>query len=245
MQISKNLSDAWLSKWTLNSTNNDTTNFGQLFLYGPRIIQDFEDEADKSNTRYYMTVFICLVGANTIFTLFRAFLFAYGGVVAAKNLHSNLLSRVLASSISFWDITPWGRVVNRLCADVYLVDDSLPFQLNIFLATTVNLAGALILSIVALPFLLVAVILLFILYYLIQRYYRHTTCEVKRLSSLTLSPLYGHITDTVSGLVTIRAFRFTTRFIERLRQLLEDNLRAQYTVCKLKIEKKYSRLKLY
>lgn len=46
---------------------------------------------------------------------------------------------------------------------------------------------------------------------------------------MTLSPLYGHITDTVSGLVTIRAFRFSSRFTERLKQLLEDNLRAQFT----------------
>lgn len=58
--------------------------------------------------------------------------------------------------------------MNRLCADVYLADDNLPFQLNIFLATTVSLAGALILSVVALPFLLIAVLILFVLYYLIQ-----------------------------------------------------------------------------
>lgn len=95
MQASKNLSDAWLSKWTLNSTEDHNHTASRLFLYGERPIVDFEDEADKANTRYYLTVFICLAGANTIFTLFRAFLFAYGGVVAAKNLHSSLLSRVL------------------------------------------------------------------------------------------------------------------------------------------------------
>lgn len=81
MQASKNLSDAWLSKWTLNSTNNQT--FEQDFL-GPRLLSEFEDDADKMNTRYYLTVFICLAGANTVFTLCRAFLFAYGGIVAAK-----------------------------------------------------------------------------------------------------------------------------------------------------------------
>jgi ATP-binding cassette subfamily C (CFTR/MRP) protein 10 len=111
MQASKNLSDAWLSKWTLNSTNNDTSDFGATFLYGSRQVMELVDEADRSNTRYYLTVFICLAGANTIFTLFRAFLFAYGGVVAARNLHSSLLTRVLTSSISFWDSTPVSRFI--------------------------------------------------------------------------------------------------------------------------------------
>jgi ATP-binding cassette subfamily C (CFTR/MRP) protein 10 len=95
MQTSKNLSDAWLSKWTLNSTGNETV--GQL-LTGSRHVVEFGDAADLANTRYYLTVFVCIAGANTIFTLLRAFLFAYGGVVAAKNLHESLLSRVLTVS---------------------------------------------------------------------------------------------------------------------------------------------------
>lgn len=48
--------------------------------------------------------------------------------------------------------------------------------------------------------------------------------------SLTLSPLYGHITDTVAGLVTIRAFRFEIRFLERLRVLLDAHLSAQCNI---------------
>lgn len=95
MQASKNLSDAWLSKWTINSTNDHNNSYESSFLYGPRQVLDLEDDADKANTRYYLTVFVSLAGINTIFTLCRAFLFAYGGVVAAKNLHSSLLKRVL------------------------------------------------------------------------------------------------------------------------------------------------------
>ncbi|KAI6236711.1 hypothetical protein M3Y95_00187400 [Aphelenchoides besseyi] len=223
MQTSKNLSDVWLSKWTKNATQtNESESFTKIFFANPQSASPFVDDADREQTRYYLTVFVALAACNTCFTLLRAFLFAYGGVVAAKNMHQSLLSRVLTSTVSWWDSTPFGRVVNRLCADVYMVDDSLPFQLNIVLATAVNLAGALILSVVALPFLLLVVILLF-------RYYRFTTCEVKRITSITLSPLHGLIIDTINGLVTIKAFRFQSRFMEKLRILLENNLNAQYT----------------
>ncbi|CAD5224372.1 unnamed protein product [Bursaphelenchus okinawaensis] len=228
MQITKNMADAWLSKWTLNTTSNGSESVHDVFWRGERE-SDFMDSGDYNQAKYFLTVYVAIASLNTIFTLLRAFLFAKGGVMAAKNIHESLLKKVFASTVSWWEVTPFGRVVNRLCSDVYMVDDSLPFQLNICLASLLNLLGALILTVWALPYLIPIVILIYVVYYLIQRYYRHTTCEVKRITSLTLSPLYGHISDTVLGLVTIRAFRFTTRFMEKLRNLLEDNLSAQYT----------------
>lgn len=76
----------------------------------------------------YLSIYAIIGGINTLFTLLRAFLFAYGGIVAAKNMHANLLHRLLEAPLSWWDHTPAGRVINRLCSDVYTVDDNLPFQ---------------------------------------------------------------------------------------------------------------------
>lgn len=52
---------------------------------------------------------------------------------------------------------------------------------------------------------------------------------MKRLTSLSLSPLYSHITDTVTGLVTIRAHRFVERFTNLLKDKLEHNLTSQFS----------------
>lgn len=59
-------------------------------------------------------------------------------------------------------------MVNRLCSDVYVVDDSLPFQANICLAAIFNLVGVLAITMFSLPFLIPFVILLFVAYYFIQ-----------------------------------------------------------------------------
>ena len=246
MQLSKNGADLWLSQWTsVNGTMNSDWSYPLGLRQSLRISIDSNDQWEK--TKYYLVIYISIAGVNTLFTLVRAFIFAYGGVVAAKRLHSTLLEKVLTSTLQWWDATPCGRVVsggngeysmlfqqppsqiNRLGADVYTVDDSLPFQLNIFLATSFNLIGALVVTTWALPTLLPLVIILSLLYYFIQRYYRCTTCELKRISSVTLSPLFSHITDTVNGLVTIRAQRFVERFIHMLRERVDANLRAQYS----------------
>uniref|UniRef100_A0A452TJ18 ATP-binding cassette sub-family C member 10 n=1 Tax=Ursus maritimus TaxID=29073 RepID=A0A452TJ18_URSMA len=52
--------------------------------------------------------------------------------------------------------------------------------------------------------------------------------ELRRLSSLTLSPLYSHLADTLAGLPVLRAAGATCRFEEENQRLLELNQRCQF-----------------
>lgn len=107
--------------------------------------------------------------------------------------------------MTFFDTTPTGRVLNRFSSDVYSVDDSLPFDLNILLSMVFGLLGALLLMSYALPWVLLALLPLAVFYFRTQDFYRHTSRELRRLCSLTLSPVYSHFSETVTGLGTIRA----------------------------------------
>lgn len=228
MQASKNGADWWLSKWTETESENLTTDWRRVWFHGERPYTILND-AELDRSLHFLYIYACIAVANTIFTLIRAFLFAYGGVVAAKKLHASLLNKLMNAPLAWWDKTPAGRVINRLCSDVYTIDDNLPFQLNIFLASLFNVIGALIITLMGLPFLAPVFVILLVIYFFIQKYYRVTTVELKRLSTLALSPLYSLLTDTVNGLVTIRAQRFTERYANELRLRLTNNLRAQYS----------------
>lgn len=57
---------------------------------------------------------------------------------------------------------------------------------------------------------------------------RLTSREVKRLSSVTLSPLYAHFNETLSGLTSIRAFRTVPRFKQENELLLEASQKTQF-----------------
>ena len=47
------------------------------------------------DVNYFIIVFASLTAVTSLFTLFRAFLFAYGGVLGAKKLHKYMLQSVL------------------------------------------------------------------------------------------------------------------------------------------------------
>ena len=53
-----------------------------------------------------------------------------------------------------------------------------------------------------------------------------TSRELKRLSSLSLSPLYTHFNETLQGLSTIRAFRAVSRFKYENEHFLESSQKA-------------------
>lgn len=53
--------------------------------------------------------------------------------------------------------------------------------------------------------------------------------ELKRLSTVTLSPIYAHFSETLAGRCVIRALNVVERFIAENEARLEINQRANYS----------------
>ncbi|XP_057968870.1 ABC transporter C family member 13 isoform X3 [Malania oleifera] len=197
MQASRNGNDMWLSYWV------DTTS-GSI--------------RTQHSTLFYLVILFIFSIVNSFLTLVRAFSFAFGGLRAAVQVHNTLLHKLNNAPVHFFDQTPAGRILNRLSSDLYTIDDSLPFILNILLANLVGLLGiAVVLSYVQVFFLLLLLPFWYV-YRKLQLYYRSTSREVRRLDSVSRSPIYTSFTETMDGAATIRAFNsediFLARFIE-------------------------------
>ncbi|XP_015020423.2 ATP-binding cassette sub-family C member 10 [Drosophila mojavensis] len=227
MQLTRNLSDAWLAHWvtetTLDGHTNDTTLQHQLIRPGA----SGNDSAAAHTTGFYLGIFTAIAVTNSLVTLARAFLFAYAGIKAAIYIHEQLLKRVMFAKFNFFDITSVGRILNRFSSDINTVDDSLPFILNILLAQLAGLVGALCVSLYAMPWLVLVVVPMVPIYLNLQRRYRHASRDIKRLSSNAMSPLYTHFTETLQGLPTIRSMRASARFQRDFQGKLEESTKAQ------------------
>ncbi|XP_072165776.1 ATP-binding cassette sub-family C member 10-like [Diadema setosum] len=254
MQASKNVSDWWLSYWTVHTGGNAAGNstlapptvdpptvhfslldpiYSSLGL-GHHVSTTHSGLWSSTNgsergLEFYLGVYGGLVGANSIFTLIRAFLFAYGGIRAATVIHERLLESILKAPISFFDVTPVGRIINRFSSDVFTVDFSLPFVLNILLAQAFSFLGTVAITCYGLPWFTPCLIPIGILYYIIQNYYRKTSRELRRIYSISNSAIYSHFSETLAGLATIKAMRATQRFRRENQEKLELNQRAWFS----------------
>ena len=66
---------------------------------------------------------------------------------------------------------------------------------------------------VATPWFAAASVPILYVYFRVQQYFRDTSRELKRLDSVTRSPVYAHFSETLSGLSTIRAYGEAPRFL--------------------------------
>ncbi|KAG1701039.1 hypothetical protein DVH05_011282 [Phytophthora capsici] len=181
MQISRNAMDWWIAVYTNKKHLITPREFAMVLLY--------------------------IAGANIFAVFSRSFLFAYGGLRAARSTYKRLVRSVFAAPLSFFECTPTGRVLNRLSGDTYAVDESLPFILNIFLKDAADVVGALAILFYGNRLVLGLLVPLSVLYFRLQRDYRPSSRHLKRLDAATQSPLLAMFTDTLDGLTVIRAAR--------------------------------------
>jgi len=135
----------------------------------------------------------------------------------------NIILFFIQVKTTFFDVNPLGRILNRFSSDTNVIDDSLPFILNIFLAQIFHVIGTLGSIIFGVPWAIIIAVVLTPVYYKLQIRYRNSSRELRRISTVALSPLYNHINESFQGLATIRAFRAVSRLILTIVKLFYNN----------------------
>ncbi|XP_025103128.1 LOW QUALITY PROTEIN: multidrug resistance-associated protein 1-like [Pomacea canaliculata] len=201
----------WLSRWT--DDNFLATSHGNATLR----------HNYKVKNDYYLMVF-GMFGIGQIVTLVLSnFLIWVRTVVASQNLHSRLLASVLRSPMVFFDTTPVGRIINRFSRDIDTIDNILPNNIQESVSIGTMVLVTIIVISISTPLFIFLVIPVIILYFLIQTFYIPTSRQLKRMESVTHSPIYVHFSETISGGATIRAYRAVDRFIEEIKRRVDRN----------------------
>ncbi|GFT34184.1 multidrug resistance-associated protein 1 [Nephila pilipes] len=177
----------------------------------------------KAQRDYRLGVYGGLGAGQAIGIFVGSFAVAYGTLTASNVLHNGVLTNVLKSPMSFFDTTPLGRIVNRFAKDVDTVDVTIPMTLRSWLSCLLQVISTIIVITVQTPIFLVVVFPISIIYYFIQRFYLSTSRQLKRLESITRSPIYSHFSETLSGASTIRAYKMEERFCSQSNNFIDNN----------------------
>ncbi|KAL3887247.1 hypothetical protein ACJMK2_027191, partial [Sinanodonta woodiana] len=208
-------SNVWLSLWT------DDKYLKENF--------DKANSTEYQNKNYmYLGIYGAFGLAQALIILIYSLLYAVRAIRASAHLHESMLAHILRSPMEFFETTPIGRIVNRFSRDVETIDNSLPWNLRMWM----NLSFATLSTIVVIgystPIFLSVTVPLAILYYLVQRFYIPTARQLKRIESTTRSPIYTQFGETLTGASTIRAYGLSQTFIDLSRDKVDYNLVSYY-----------------
>ncbi|KAM4729257.1 ATP-binding cassette sub-family C member 2 [Anableps anableps] len=200
----------WLSDWT-----NDAADY-----------QNQTYPSSKRDTR--VGVFGALGLAQGILVFLGTLLLANASIDASQILHSRLLNNILRVPMLFFDTTPIGRVVNRFAKDIFTVDEAIPQSFRSWILCLLGVLGTLFVICLATPFFTIIIIPLAVVYFFVQRFYVATSRQLRRLDSVSRSPIYSHFGETVSGLSVIRAYNHQERFLKHNEITIDENLKSVY-----------------
>ena len=169
------------------------------------------EQQEKTN----LTIYGCLVGAAIVFAIIRAYVFLLVCLRCSERLHDKMVVALLQAPVLFFDSNPAGRILNRFSKDVGCMDELLPQRFLFSIQLVLLLFTSVIVPSVANPWLLFAIVPLTVLVLYISKYYLKTSRELKRLESISRSPVFSHISETLNGLDTIRTRRRQREFVDQ------------------------------
>ncbi|XP_065602612.1 ATP-binding cassette sub-family C member 2 [Cyrtonyx montezumae] len=212
---------------------------GQYIAYvGTNLwLSAWTDDAERYQNETYpvqqrdlrIGVFGALGVSQALFLLLATILSSHGAMQASRIMHEQLLSNILHVPMSFFDTTPTGRIVNRFAKDIFTVDETIPMSFRSWLNCFMGIISTLVMIILATPFFAIVIVPLGIFYYFVLRFYISTSRQLRRLDSVTRSPIYSHFGETVSGLSVIRAYGHQQRFLQQNEKTMDINQKCVYS----------------
>ena len=165
-----------------------------------------ENEGSKSNLSFLLP-YIVLGTIACMFIFIRALVISIAGVKAATSIHASMLHRLIRAPINlFFDVTPLGRILNRLSKDTNDIDGDIAFAIGGTLVIGFSVIGSLCTTVFYLPWVIFVVPVVLGVGLWVQRRYLSLSRETARLIRIYKSPILNHFTESLNGLKTIRCF---------------------------------------
>uniref|UniRef100_T1KXB4 ABC-type glutathione-S-conjugate transporter n=1 Tax=Tetranychus urticae TaxID=32264 RepID=T1KXB4_TETUR len=194
----------WLSKWS----------------------EDYLDSSKANDTSMRLSrlgVYSALGALDSIFFITNAIILNFAILNGAVKIHKRMLQNIIQSPMAFFDTTPMGRVLNRFTMDIdvadYRISMSVRFVFNNMISSLTSIIGIVIEN----GYVIIVIAIVFCVYLILQKFYLASSRQLKRIQSITRSPVYAHFSETITGTTLIRTYGMNDKFIEQCYQKVDIN----------------------
>ncbi|KAG0272854.1 hypothetical protein BGZ95_011349 [Linnemannia exigua] len=184
---------------------------------------------NSASLGFYIGVYVLLGLAPMVLnTLFLLYSMTVVTITGSRSIHSQLLHKISRAKTRFFDTTPVGRIINRFSADMATIDnDLLRYLLQLMGSIVMIIVTVLVIS-VNMPIFVVPASFILCIYLVIAVLYVPISRDLKRINSVSRSPILNHFNESLNGLTTIRAYGFEHRFQKTNLTNLDNSNRAYY-----------------
>ncbi|KIM46655.1 hypothetical protein M413DRAFT_440257 [Hebeloma cylindrosporum] len=178
---------------------------------------------------FYISLYAVITTVGLAVGTVRWFILYRGSIHASDVLYKRLLESILFADIRFHDTVSRGRVLNRFGKDFEGIDSSLSdnFGRSIIYGLSATTTIVTVSVVGGLPF-IIAALILGIIYWNVAKIYGQTSRDMRRLDSVTRSPLYSIYGETISGVTILRAFGASSKFLRDMLRCVDTNANPYY-----------------
>ncbi|KAF1769727.1 hypothetical protein GCK72_001544 [Caenorhabditis remanei] len=185
-------------------------------------------EEDETDTKIKLLGYTSLCFGKSIAMAVAGIIWIQGTVEFGRVLYAMLLGNILRSPMSFFDVTPIGRLLNLLGKDMESAERLLPSEIQEVIKQSIVLISKVSVIIWTVPSSGFLIGVLTIGYFYVMRYFISTSRQLKRLESALRSPIISNFQESIQGASSIRAFNSVNRFILQSQKIVDDHLRAYF-----------------
>ncbi|KAI1777294.1 ABC transporter type 1, transmembrane domain-containing protein [Hypoxylon cercidicola] len=189
----------------------------------------WSEDGMSKNPGYYFGTYVAFATACVIASALSVSFFMLLIVPkSAEVLHGIFLQTVTKAPLWFFSTTDSGQTLNRFSQDMTLFDNRLPVAVYHTIYDVLSVLCSAALIAVGARYFATIIPICAVALYLLAKFYLRTSRQIRHLDLETKSPLYTLLTDTIDGLITIRAFGWKEAFFEDGLNLLDASQKPYY-----------------
>ncbi|KAL5047653.1 hypothetical protein BDW71DRAFT_196735 [Aspergillus fruticulosus] len=172
--------------------------------------------APIEDVRPWLLVFLGITTFTAITMLVARLFMLIIVYCAGQKLFQEVMQGVSHATFRFFDVTPVGRLMNRLTSDIGVVDGDISQQFQLIAFQIITwMSSVLVIGSVTPIFLAFSVFFTATFVYTFLQFLP-TSQSLRRLEMVSLSPLISNFGELLHGLTTVRAFHAEPRFQDRV-----------------------------
>ncbi|RDB20896.1 Metal resistance protein YCF1 [Hypsizygus marmoreus] len=179
--------------------------------------------SNKGMMKYLIVYGLFSLSATLLGGVSAILMWVFCALRSARRLHDGMLNSLMRAPLSFFELTPTGRILNLFSRDTYIVDQILARVIQNLCRTSAVCLSIIVVIGGSFPPFLIAVIPLGWFYSQVMKYYLATSRELKRLDAVSRSPIFAWFSESLAGLSTIRAFGQQSVFIIANQRRIDRN----------------------